>query len=122
MQKIRAAVVGVGYLGRFHAQKYAQAVGCELVAVADSRPEAREALAAELKTRAVSDYRTLLGSVDAVSVVTPSPAQFAIARNFIYSGAQVLVEKQITDTPAQPRELIAHAARVKRILQVGHLE
>jgi predicted dehydrogenase len=25
MQKIRAAVIGVGYLGRFHAQKYAQA-------------------------------------------------------------------------------------------------
>jgi len=73
MQKIRAAVIGVGYLGRFHAQKYAQAAGCELVAVADSRPEACEPLAAELTTRAVSDYRTLLGSVDAVSVATPTP-------------------------------------------------
>src|SRR5882724_157911 len=122
MQKIRAAVIGVGYLGRFHAQKYAQAAGCELVAVADSRPEAREALAAELKTRAVSDYRTLLGSVDAVSVVTPTPAHFAIARDFLEAGAHVLVEKPITDTAAQARELIALAARVKRILQVGHLE
>ena len=122
MQKIRAAVIGVGYLGRFHAQKYAQAAGCELVAVADSRPEAREALAAELKTRAVSDYRALLGSVDAVSVVTPTPAHFAIARDFLEAGAHVLVEKPITDTPTQARELIALAARVKRILQVGHLE
>src|SRR3979409_1380250 len=122
MQKIRAAVVGVGYLGRFHAQKYAQAAGCELVAVADSRPEAREALAAELKTRAVSDYRTLLGSVDAVSVVTPTPTHFAIARDFLEAGAHVLVEKPITDTAAQARELIALAARVKRVLQVGHLE
>src|SRR5579863_4319859 len=57
MQKIRAAVIGVGYLGRFHAQKYAQAEGCELIAVVDSRPQARETLAAELKTRAVGDYR-----------------------------------------------------------------
>src|SRR4030088_1120809 len=122
MQKIRAAVVGVGYLGRVHAQKYAQAAGCELVAVADSRPEAREALAAELKTRAVSDYRALLGNVDAVSVVTPTPAHFAIARDFLEAGAHVLVEKPITDTAAQARELIALAARVKRILQVGHLE
>jgi predicted dehydrogenase len=122
MQKIRAAVVGVGYLGRFHAQKYAQAAGCELVAVADSRPEAREPLAAELKTRAVSDYRTLLGSVDAVSVVTPTPAHSAIARDFLEAGAHVLVEKPITDTPEQARELIGLAARVKRILQVGHLE
>jgi predicted dehydrogenase len=122
MQKIRAAVIGVGYLGRFHAQKYAQAGGCELVAVADPRPEAREALAGELKTRAVGDYRELLGEVDAVSVVTPTPAHFPIARDFLEAGVHVLVEKPITDTPAQARELIALAARARRILQVGHLE
>jgi len=122
MHKIRAAVIGVGYLGRFHAQKYAQAQGCELVAVADSRPEACEPLAAELKTRAVTDYRSLLGKVDAVSVATPTPAHFAIARDFLEAGAHVLVEKPITDTPAEARELIALAARRERVLQVGHLE
>ncbi len=122
MQKIRAAVIGVGYLGRFHAQKYAQAEGCELVAVADSRPEACEPLAAELKTRAVTDYRSLLGKVDAVSIATPTPAHFAIARDFLEAGAHVLVEKPITDTPAEARELIALAARRERVLQVGHLE
>jgi predicted dehydrogenase len=122
MQKIRAAVIGVGYLGRFHAQKYAQAEGCELVAVADSRPEACEPLAAELKTRAVTDYRSLLGKVDAVSVATPTPAHFAIARDFLEAGAHVLVEKPITDTPGEARELIALAARRERVLQVGHLE
>src|SRR5881227_3562049 len=79
-------------------------------------------LGGELKTRAVSDYRTLLGSVEAVSVATPTPAHFAIARDFLEAGAHVLVEKPITDTPAQARELIALAARVKRVLQVGHLE
>ena len=55
MRKIRAAVIGVGYLGRFHAQKYAQAPGCELVAVVDARAEARAAVAEELKTRALAD-------------------------------------------------------------------
>jgi len=122
MQKIRAAVIGVGYLGRFHAQKYAQAQGCELIAVADSRAEACEPLAAELKTRATTDYRSLLGKVDAVSVATPTPAHFGIARDFLEAGAHVLVEKPITDTPAQARELIALAARLGRVLQVGHLE
>jgi predicted dehydrogenase len=122
MQKIRAAVIGVGYLGRFHAQKYAQAQACELVAVADPRPEAAGAVAAELKTRAVADYRELLGAVDAVSVVTPTPGHFPIARDFLAAGAHVLVEKPITDTPEQARELIALAARAGRILQVGHLE
>ena len=122
MQKIRAAVIGVGYLGRFHAQKYAQAEGCELVAVVDPRQDACREVAAELKTRALGDYHELLGAVDAVSVVTPTPAHFPIARDFLERGAHVLVEKPITETAAQARELIALAARARRILQVGHLE
>jgi predicted dehydrogenase len=122
MQKIRVAVIGVGYLGRFHAQKYAKAHGCELIAVVDPRGEAREAVGAELKVPALEGYASLLGAVDAVSVVTPTPAHFAITRDFLAAGAHVLVEKPITETPAQARELIALAARARRILQVGHLE
>jgi len=122
MKKIRAAVIGVGYLGRFHAQKYAQAAECELVAVADSRQEAAGKVAAEVGTQAVTDYRELLGKVDAVSIVTPTPAHFPIARDFLNAGAHVLVEKPITETPEQAREMIALAAKNKRILQVGHLE
>jgi predicted dehydrogenase len=122
MEKIRAAVIGVGYLGRFHAQKYAQASDCELIAVVDSRAQAREQVAGEVKARALSDYRELLGKVDAVSIVTPTATHFAIARDFFAAGAHVLVEKPITETLAEARELIALAARAKRILQVGHLE
>jgi predicted dehydrogenase len=122
MQKIRAAVVGVGYLGRFHAQKYAQAPGCDLVAVVDSRQEAREKVAAEVGARAVTDYRELLGQVDAVSVVTPTPAHFPIARDFLEAGAHILVEKPITETVAEARQLIELATRYRRVLQVGHLE
>jgi predicted dehydrogenase len=122
MQKIRAAVIGVGYLGRFHAQKYAQAQGCELVAVVDTRAAARTQVAAELQVRGLDDHRALLGAVDAVSVATPTPAHFAIARDFLQAGAHVLVEKPITETPAEARELIALASGARRILQVGHLE
>ncbi len=122
MAKIRAAVVGVGYLGNFHAQKYAQARQCELVAVVDPRAEARERVAAELGTKGLEDYRSLLGSVDAVSVATITPAHFAIVRDFLEAGAHVLVEKPITETAVQAQELIDLAKRRGRILQVGHLE
>jgi predicted dehydrogenase len=122
MNKIKAAVVGVGYLGRFHAQKYAQLEGCELVGVVDGREEVRNAVAAEVRSRPVADYRELLGQVEAVSVVTPTPAHFEIADAFLAAGAHVLVEKPITETPEQARALIARAAGSKRILQVGHLE
>jgi predicted dehydrogenase len=122
MQKIRAAVIGAGYLGRFHAQKYAQAEGCELLAVVDPDPAARAAVGAELGVPALAGHTSLLGAVDAVSVATPTPVHFPIAREFLAAGAHVLVEKPITETPGEARELIALAARVGRILQVGHLE
>ena len=79
-------------------------------------------MARELGTTAVADHRELLGKVDAVSVVTTTPAHFAIARDFLEAGAHVLVEKPITETVEQARELISVAARCGRILQVGHLE
>ena len=122
MDKLRVAVIGVGYLGRFHAQKYAALPGCSLVAVVDSRAEAGGALAQELNTKAVVDYRELLGQVDAVSIATPTPAHFDIALAFLESGAHVLVEKPITETVAQAQQLIAAAQRAGRVLQVGHLE
>jgi predicted dehydrogenase len=122
MQTLRTAVIGVGYLGRFHAQKYAQLPGSSLVAVADARPEARDAVARELACGAVADHRELLAKVDAVSVVTTTPAHFAIAADFLRAGAHVLVEKPVTETVEQARELIEIARAAGRVLQVGHLE
>ena len=122
MDRLRVAVVGVGYLGRFHAQKYAALAECELVALADPNAEAAGALARELGTRSVADFRQLLGQVDAVSVVTPTPLHFEVARTFLDAGVHVLVEKPITETVDQARQLIAAARRAARVLQVGHLE
>src|SRR3569832_2293924 len=110
MSKIRAAVIGVGYLGRFHAQKYAQLDACELVAVVDGRQEVRDAVAAEVKTRAVADYRELLGQVDAVSVVTPTPAHFAIADAFLATGAHCSSRNPLRRPPSR----LAHSSRARR--------
>lgn len=122
MEKIRAAVIGVGYLGRFHAQKYAQAAACELVAVVDASAAAREAARREFPCQVLCDHRELLGRVDVVSVVTPTPTHFAIARDFLASSAHVLVEKPFTETPDEARQLIELARARARVLQVGHLE
>jgi predicted dehydrogenase len=122
MQKIRAAVIGVGYLGRFHAQKYAALPGCELVAVVDSSAETAAHVAAELQTQALPDYRPLLGHVDAVSVATPTPSHWQIALDCLQAGAHVLVEKPITETIAQAQQLVDAARTHQRVLQVGHLE
>jgi predicted dehydrogenase len=122
MEKIRAAVIGVGYLGRFHAQKYALLQDCSLVGVVDVEPETAARVAAEVCSRAYPDYRALLGQVDAVSVVTPTPTHYEIARAFLDSGAHVLLEKPITESTAQAERLISAARQAGRVLQVGHLE
>ncbi|MGO8828989.1 MAG: Gfo/Idh/MocA family protein [Steroidobacteraceae bacterium] len=119
---MRTAVVGVGYLGRFHAQKYSSLPNSRLVGVADPSPAAREAVAAELGVPAHADYRALLGTVDAVSIVTPTPLHYELAREFLETGAHVLVEKPMTATVAEGESLIEAARRANRILQVGHLE
>jgi predicted dehydrogenase len=122
MQKVRTAVIGVGYLGRFHAQKYAVLPAADLVAVVDASAENRERVAAETGCRAVADYREILGLVDAVSIATPTQLHFPIAQDCLEHGLHVLVEKPVTTTVEEARQLIATAARRQRVLQVGHLE
>lgn len=120
--KLRCAVIGVGYLGKFHAEKYAALTDCELVAVVDTDPALAAAVAERTGCRAATDYRELLGKVDAVSVVVPTSLHHAVAKDFLAAGAHVLVEKPITVTLAEADELIALAEARRRTLMVGHLE
>ena len=122
MQKLRTAVIGTGYLGRFHAQKYAALPDSGLVAVCDISADTARKVAAEIGTEWLSDYRQLLGRVDAVSIVVPTQKHYAVAKWFLENNIHVLLEKPITTTVAEAGELVSIAARHKRILQIGHLE
>lgn len=116
------AVVGTGYLGRFHAQKYQQLSQCDLIAISDVNAERANEVAAELSTRAVSNHQELIGQVDAVSVASPTTTHFAVAKDLLEAGIHVLVEKPITVTVAEAETLIDIAAKQSCVLQVGHLE
>lgn len=122
MSTLRTAVIGVGYLGNFHAQKYAALPGVELVGVVDNDPKRAAEIAAAVGTRAYSDHRELIGKVDAVSVVVPTQFHHAVARDFLSAGVHVLIEKPITVTIAEADELIAIADQQQLVFQVGHLE
>jgi len=122
VKPLACAVIGTGYLGKFHAEKYAALDDCELVAVVDSNPAAARLVAEKNRTIPLSDYRELLGKVDAVSIVVPTRLHFSVARDFLASGAHVLVEKPITVTVEEADELIDLARRKQRCLMVGHLE
>jgi len=122
MSTLRTAVIGVGYLGNFHAQKYAALPGVELVGVVDNDPKRATEIAAAVGTHAYSDHRELIGRVDAVSVVVPTQYHHAVARDFLSAGVHVLIEKPITVTIAEADELIAIADQQRVVFQVGHLE
>jgi predicted dehydrogenase len=120
--KLRAAVIGVGYLGRFHAQKYAALPDVDLVGVADANAETAARVGAEVGADGTANYRDLFGRVDLVSIAAVTEKHFEIARDCLAAGIHVLVEKPITVTVAQADELIALAATKGCVLQVGHLE
>jgi len=121
-QRLKTAVVGVGHLGQHHARIYTELPGVQLVAVVDVSEARRREVGERLAVTAVGDYRELLGQVDAVSVAVPTVLHHQIARDFLRSGSDVLVEKPITRLLAEADDLIATAAAGNRILQVGHSE
>ncbi|KPJ77481.1 MAG: UDP-N-acetyl-D-glucosamine dehydrogenase [Deltaproteobacteria bacterium SG8_13] len=121
-KKIRVGVVGTGYLGKYHADKYARMENVELVGVADIDRPAAEEVANRHRTRAFADHRALLQTVDAVSIVVPTSLHFDISRDFLDHNVDVLIEKPMTTTLEQADELVAFAESKGLIIQVGHLE
>ena len=120
--RLRAGVVGVGYLGRFHALKYAAHPDVDLVAVADVDGDRCRAVATEVGAEAIDDPRALLGRVDCVSVAVNTQYHYAVARELLDAGVDVLVEKPLTTTVEEGKDLLERAVRGQRVLQVGHLE
>jgi predicted dehydrogenase len=122
MSLLRTAVVGVGYLGRFHAEKYRAIEGVELVGVCDRDAERSRAVAAALGTRSYTEPSALLGKVDAVTIAASTAAHFELAKLFLDNDVHVLVEKPMTRTSAEARVLTELSTKRDLKLQVGHIE
>ena len=119
---VRTAVVGCGHFGRYHAQKYHELPGVELVAVVDRDEGVAGDLARELGAEALCDASALAGRVDAASVVVPTEAHFQVVRDLLELDIHILVEKPIAASVEEGARLIELAAARGRVLQVGHLE
>jgi predicted dehydrogenase len=122
MKKLRAAVIGAGRLGRYHAAKYAARADVELVAVADPAERNGGEVAARHGCRAVRDFRELLPNVDLVSIAVPTELHCQVASACLEAGVHVLVEKPMTRTVEEADTLIALARERRLRLAVGHVE
>ena len=120
-EPIRTGVLGVGSLGRYHAQKYAGHAGAELVGVFDPDMERAEAVAAETGSVAFPDAGSLVEGVDAVTIAAPTDVHGDLGVKALNAGVDVLMEKPLAASLSEADDLIAAADAAGRVLQVGHL-
>lgn len=118
---IRAGVVGVGSLGQHHARIYANTQGVKLSCVADVSDKGRE-IADKYGASFFYDYKKILNMVDVVSIAVPTFLHFKIAKFFIENKKHVLLEKPMTSTTKEAKELLRLYKKNKVILQIGHIE
>jgi predicted dehydrogenase len=122
MKRLRLGVVGVGYLGSLHAQKYAAIEGIDLVGLTDKDYPRAQAVASKYSTKAYKSHEELLPHVDGVSLAVPTVSHFEIGREILDQGIHLLVEKPITLTVEDAEGLIQLAKERNAILQTGHIE
>ena len=122
LKRPRVGVIGAGYLGQYHAEKYGRMEAVDLVGIADIDTERAREIAQRYHTTAYTDYKELIGNVDAVSIVTPTPLHFDIGMAMLNAGIHVLIEKPITTSLEEAHALINLAEKQHLVLQVGHLE
>jgi predicted dehydrogenase len=115
-------VIGVGYLGRLHAQKIGSFPDLRFVGVSDADPGRGKAVAQECGTAFFPDPRPLLQEVDAVSIAVPTTAHYRVAMDAMRSDVHVLLEKPITANVREARALVREAAKRKLVFQIGHVE
>jgi len=118
----RIAVIGAGYMGSFHAAKFAASADAELVAVVDTDRARAVQLAGKLGCAAETDFRPLLPRLDAACVSVPTEHHHAIARACLEAGLHVLVEKPLARSLSEADALLALARAKGLVLQVGHLQ
>ncbi len=122
MSDIKLGVIGLGHLGSLHAKMLSSAEGAVLEAVYDIDTKTAERIAGEYGGRVAADLEDMLDSVDALSIATPTSTHFDIAAEAIRRGTPVFLEKPITETVEQARQLNELSEEHGVIVQVGHIE
>src|SRR3989338_5231363 len=118
---LKVAVIGIGHLGKEHARIYHSLKEADLVGLCDLDPSKAER-ARDLHIPFYSDYRQLLGKVEAVSVATPTSTHYGIAKEMLEAGIHTLIEKPITLKLDEADQLLSLARKNHLALQVGHIE
>ncbi|MEO5904792.1 MAG: Gfo/Idh/MocA family oxidoreductase [Gemmatimonadaceae bacterium] len=119
---LRMGVIGAGSLGFHHVRILRDMESVSLSGFVERSDERADHVAGELGVKRYSDEKSLLADVDAVTIVVPTPAHYAVARAALEAGKHVFIEKPITATLEQADEILDIAKRNGCIVQIGHVE
>ena len=122
IDRVRIAVIGVGYLGQHHARLLASMDRIDLVGVVDTNRSRAEEVAARHGGQVFASARDLLSRVDAVTIAAPTVSHVDLALPFVEAGVATLVEKPIASSVEDADRLIAAAERRRTLLATGHTE
>lgn len=122
--KARAAVIGVGIMGRQHARVYSQIEGVDLVAVADIDEQIAQRIAGEYGVQYYTDHLRMLEEEkpDLVSLAVPTNLHHQLALDVIRKGRNLLIEKPIAFSVCEAEEIIGAAREQGIKLTIGHVE
>jgi predicted dehydrogenase len=118
----RVGVIGAGALGYHHVRIMRELHDVSFVGFHDVRPERAAQVSSELGVPAFDDVERLIEACDALTIVVPTPAHFAVAKAAVARGRHVLIEKPLTATLAEADELLAVARANGALVQTGHVE
>lgn len=118
---IRVGVIGLGHMGNYHASVSQSLQQARLVGVADTNTAHFQKIKNKTITT-TTQYQDLVGLVDCVIIALPTELHYAVAKYFIEAGKHVLLEKPLTKTLDEARELFALAEKHNVVLHVGHVE
>jgi len=122
VEKLKVGVVGVGYFGQFHAEKYAKIKEVDLVGVVDTDPVRAREIAEQYGTQPFEHHVDLFKKVQAVSIAVPTHFHYSLTKDFFLQRIDVLLEKPISSTLEEADEMIALAESRNLVFQLGHLE
>lgn len=122
MEKIKAAVIGVGHLGQHHARIYSTLPEVQLVGVLDKDKNKATSIASLYHCQSFTNYSDLLSQVQAISIATPTSSHFDMVRKALDRKINILVEKPLASTLSEAGKLVGLSQQNKAVLQVGHIE
>jgi predicted dehydrogenase len=122
--RINVATIGLGMRGSFDAGtvvNVSKTSNAQLVAVCDLYERRKRQYAEKFKVDSYSDYREVLArpDIDAVVVATPDHWHAHIAIEAMERGKDVYLEKPMTHTLAEAKQVVAKAKELKKVIQVG---